>query len=156
MYSLILSLHSTTRWLVLIALLYAVFNAFRGLISHKLFTSTDNRIRHWTATLAHIQLVFGFILYFISPIIDYFLNHFKDAVHIREIRFFGMEHSLMMLIAVLIITIGSIKAKRKKTDREKFKTLAIWYTVALIIILANIPWPFSPLTHRPYWRGFGN
>jgi len=76
------------------------------------------------------------------------------AVHQREIRFFGMEHIIMMAIAITLITTGAAKVRRKPTDREKFKTMAIWFTMALIIILASIPWKFSPLTSRPYFRHF--
>jgi hypothetical protein len=118
------------------------------------FLKRDSFIRHTTATIAHIQLVFGIGLYLISPVVDCFLHNFSDAVHLREIRFFGMEHSLMMFIAVVIITIGSAKAKRKPTDKEKFKTVAIWFGIALFIILLNIPWKFSPLISRPYFRTF--
>ena len=154
MYSTLLALHSLTRWLVLIFLLYSIYRSFIGYKCNKLFSKTDNAFRHWTATIAHIQLVLGLWLYFISPIIDYFLHHYKDAVHQREIRFFGMEHSIMMIIAIVMITVGSAKAKRKLTDKEKFKTMAIWFTVGLLIILTSIPWAFSPLASRPYFRPF--
>ncbi|MDD2950909.1 MAG: hypothetical protein PHU29_08990, partial [Sulfuricurvum sp.] len=62
-------------------------------------------------------------------------------------------HSFTMLIAILLITVGSALAKRKTSDREKFKTIAIWFTIALLLILAAIPWEFSPLVSRPYFRG---
>jgi hypothetical protein len=94
------------------------------------------------------------MLYCISPVVRYFLTFFKTAVHQREIRFFGMEHITMMLIAVVLITIGSMKAKRQPIDKQRFKTMAIWFTIALIIILASIPWQFSPLISRPYFRSF--
>ena len=111
-------------------------------------------VRHWTATIAHIQLIIGLWLYAVSPITNYFINNSQEAIHLREIRFFGMEHSLMMLIAIIVITIGSVKAKRQSTDTEKFKTMAIWFTVGLLIILSSIPWQFSPLTSRPHFRAF--
>ncbi|WP_134091156.1 hypothetical protein [Olivibacter sp. XZL3] len=154
MYSTLLSLHSLTRWFVLASLLFALFRAYSGWLSKRHFSKSDNAVRHWTATIAHIQLILGLWLYFVSPIIDYFLHYFKDAVHQREIRFFGMEHSLMMLIAIVVISIGSAKAKRKETAIEKFKTMAIWFTIGLLIILSSIPWAFSPLTSRPYFRPF--
>ena len=106
------------------------------------------------ASVAHVQLILGLWLYFISPVIDYFLHHYKDAVHMRQIRFFGMEHSLMMLIAIIIITIGSVVTKKKNTGKAKFKTMAIWFTVGLIVILMNVPWPFSPMVARPWFRMF--
>jgi cytochrome b561 len=65
-----------------------------------------------------------------------------------------MEHSLMMVIAIIVITIGSAKAKRKLTDREKFKTMALWFSAGLLIILSSVPWAFSPLISRPYFRPF--
>ncbi|HEV7333622.1 MAG TPA: hypothetical protein VGN63_21490 [Flavisolibacter sp.] len=154
MYALLLASHSMVRWLVLVSLVFTTFRAWRGWLSRKPFTKRDNSIRHWTATIAHIQLLLGLWLYFVSPVIDYFLHNFKEAVHQREIRFFGMEHSVMMVTAIVVITIGSAKAKRRQTDNDKFKTMAIWFTIGLLIILSSIPWPFSPLTSRPYLRPF--
>jgi hypothetical protein len=154
MYNILLSTHSLFRWLVLTSLLYAIYRAYKGWFSNSSFTRLDNNVRHITATIAHIQLILGLWLYFISPIIDYFLHNYKEAVKVEEIRFFGMEHSLMMIIAIVIITIGSVKAKHKSTDKEKFKTIAIWFTIGLLIILISIPWTFSPLASRPYFRTF--
>jgi hypothetical protein len=154
MYPTLLAAHSLVRWLVLASLVYSLFRAYKGWLSKKQFSKTDNAVRHWTATIAHIQLLLGGWLYFISPLIRYFFDNYKEAVHQREVRFFGMDHSLMMLTAIVVITIGSAKAKRKHTDREKFKTIAIWFTISLLIILTSIPWSFSPLTSRPYFRGF--
>ena len=152
MYQLVLSMHSSVRWLVLISLFFAIYRAYKGWFSGKGFSRSDNTIRHWTATIAHIQLALGVWLYSVSPLIDYFLHDYKDAVRQRGIRFFGMEHSLMMIMAVSIITIGSARAKRKTTDKEKFRTMAVWFTFGLIIIFISIPWPFSPMASRPYFR----
>lgn len=155
MYSTLLSLHSICRWLVLVSLLYAIYRGFQGWKKGAAFTTSDNILRHTTATVAHVQLLLGLWLYFISPIVDYFLHNFKEAVHERDIRFFGMEHSLMMLIAVVLITMGSALAKRKEKDEEKFKTMAIWYLIGLLVIISSIPWPFSPFgAQRPYFRPF--
>ncbi|HLT07577.1 MAG TPA: hypothetical protein VK014_08630 [Cyclobacteriaceae bacterium] len=154
MYPILLATHSLVRWLVLASLLFAIIRNYQGWRSKGNFTAVDNSVRHWTATIIHIQFLLGVGLYFISPIVDYFLHHFPDAIHQREIRFFGMEHSAMMLLAVAVISIGSAKAKRKTTDVEKFKIIAIWYAVGLLIILSSVPWPFSPFTSRPYFRPF--
>ncbi|MEZ5038581.1 MAG: hypothetical protein R2828_01760 [Saprospiraceae bacterium] len=154
MYQTLLVLHSLVRWFVLASLLLAIYKGYKGWLTNKPFSKYDNKVRHWTATIAHIQLCIGLWLYFISPIINYFLHNYKEAVHQREIRFFGMEHNLMMLAAIIIITIGSAKAKRKPIDQEKFKTMALWFTVGLLIILLSIPWTFSPLASRPLFRQF--
>lgn len=154
MYLILLALHSLVRWVVLTSLLYAIYRAYKGWRLNKSFSKLDNTVRHITATIAHIQFTIGVCLYFISPITAYFLHYFRDAVHQREIRFFGMEHITMMLTAIIVITIGSAKTKRKSTDQEKFKTMATWFTIGLLIILTSIPWPFSPLTSRPFFRPF--
>ncbi|HEY8931013.1 MAG TPA: hypothetical protein VIM55_17550 [Mucilaginibacter sp.] len=154
MYAFLLSLHSLVRWFVLAGLLFSIYRGYRGWLGNKPFTQTDNTGRIVAATAAYIQLVLGLWLYFISPVVSYFLHNFNTAVHERVIRFFGMEHITMMLIAIVLVTIGSAKAKRKATDREKFKTMAIWFTIALVIILSSIPWSFSPLTSRPLFRPF--
>lgn len=154
MYPLLLAVHSWLRWFILASLLFAIYRGYKGWLTNKPFSKFDNSIRHWTATIAHIQLTAGISLYFISPLIDYFLHHYKDAVYQRQIRFFGMEHSVMMIIAIIIITIGSMKAKRMPANKRKFKAMAIWFTIALIIILISIPWPFSTIAGRPYFRAF--
>jgi cytochrome b561 len=152
MYTILLVIHSWFRWLVLASLLYAVCRSCYGWITGHQFTAADNSVRHVTATVAHVQFLIGIALYFVSPVVMYFLQNFNTAVHQRDIRFFGMEHITMMLIAICMITIGSVRAKRKGTDRAKFKTLAIWYGIGFIIIFLSIPWEFSPFTSRPYLR----
>jgi len=154
MYSILLTLHSFVRWLVLASLLLAIYKAYQGWFSNKHFTKFDDFIRHSTATVSHVQFLIGLLLYYVSPVVDYFFKNFNEAVHSREIRFFGMEHSLMMFIAISVISSGSMIAKRKVKDTDKFKTMAIWYTIALIIIFFSIPWGFSPLVSRPYFRLF--
>ncbi len=154
MYSILLTLHSWVRWLVLVSLLLAIIYAYRGWFTDKLFTKSDNTIRNIATSFAHIQILLGLCLYYISPITTYFLNYFKEAVHQREIRFFGMEHSTVMFMALVIITIGSGKVKRHSSDKQKFKIMAIWFTIGFILILSSIPWAFSPLVSRPYFRSF--
>ena len=154
MYSTLLALHSAVRWLVLATLLYALFRAGRGWLGARVFSTWDDTVRRGTAGIAQVQLGLGLWLYGISPIVAYFLGHFREAVHERQLRFFGMEHSSVMLTAVLLLSIGSSKAKRQTGDRAKFRTLALWYGIALLLILSSVPWPFSPLVSRPAFRGF--
>ncbi|MBT1702486.1 hypothetical protein [Chryseosolibacter indicus] len=154
MYLPLLASHSLVRWLVLVSLLIAVINAYRGWLSNRRYLKFDDTIRITAVTIAHIQVGIGVWLYLVSPVVDYFLHNFSHAVHERHIRFFGMEHITMMVIAIIIVTIGSSKTKRRQTDKEKFKTMAIWFTIALVIIFLSIPWAFSPFTSRPLIRLF--
>lgn len=152
MYLTLLFLHNMTRWAVLLSLMVALYRAFDGWRQSKRFSRTDNIIRSSTVTVAHLQLTLGLALYFTSPVVNYFTHNFSEAVHQREIRFFGMEHATLMLVAVVLLTIGSAISKKRTTDAEKFKVMAIWFSIALLLILIAIPWPFSPFTGRPYWR----
>jgi len=152
MYQTLTFLHSTFRWLVLLSLFYSIFRTYKGYFSEKEFSKTDNFVRHWTATIAHIQLVLGITLYSQSPIIKYFWNNFDEAKESLDLLFFGMIHISLMLFSIVLITIGSSISKRKTTDKDKFKTLLIYFVIALIIIFIAIPWPFSPLANRPYFR----
>ncbi|MEQ9442507.1 MAG: hypothetical protein RIG62_25940 [Cyclobacteriaceae bacterium] len=154
MYSTLLPIHSLFRWLVLLSLLYAIYRAYRGWLTQQPFTQLDDRVRHRTATIVHIQWLLGIILYFISPAVDYLWHNFREAVHQQDARFFGMEHASMMFIAVIVISLASARSKRQATDRQKFKTMAIGFSIGLLIILLSIPWPFSPLVSRPWLRGW--
>jgi drug/metabolite transporter (DMT)-like permease len=152
MYQTLTFYHSIVRWLLLAGLAYSIFRAFKGFRSKATFSKIDNAARHWTATIAHIQLIIGILLYSKSPAIHYFWRNTKEAVQTLDIVFFGLIHILLMLTAIVLLTIGSALAKRKKDDRDKFKTMLIWFGTAFLIILIAVPWPFSPFAQRPYLR----
>jgi hypothetical protein len=154
MYAFLLAFHSLIRWLVLASLLLAIYRGWRGWLGKHYYTLFDNRVRIVAAMFAHIQLVVGLALYGVSSIVYYFWQHPVDALQIRGIRFFGIEHITMMLVAIVLITIGSIKARRKTDDLAKFRIMAIWFSIALLIILSSVPWSFSPLISRPNFRPF--
>lgn len=152
MYQALIFLHSFFRWLVVISLLFAIYRAYRGYRSGKHFSNFDNIIRHGTATIAHVQLVIGIILYSESPFISYFWKNPGKALSDFNISFFAVVHLLLMLTAIILITIGSAMAKRKTTDKEKFRVMLAWFLAAFTIIFIAIPWPFSPLASRPWIR----
>jgi len=133
--------HSGWAYIALLILIVAFINAIIGLTSNKEFKDKDLRVSLFTLIIAHIQLIIGFIAYFTS---DYFTSlvengmgaTMKDAV----VRLFVVEHPLMMILAVIFITIGFSKHKSKTTDKTKFKTIAIFYGIALLLVLTRIPW----------------
>lgn len=152
MFSIFLQLHSILRWLVLVSLCYAIIRAARGRISKRPFTRSDNAVRHWTATIAHIQLLAGMLVYLKSPLTKWFRQAPRSAIHNSEASFFSLIHATAMLTAIVLITIGSAKAKRRPLDSDKFRTQQRWFIAALVLILVVIPWPFSPLAQRPLIR----
>lgn len=150
MYLTLLTLHSWGRWAVLLGLLFGLGRAYRGWLNGQGFTRLDDRVRHGVASVAHVQLTIGYLLYFTSPLVRAF--HLRDAVHDAGALFFGLQHVLAMTGAVVVLTIGSALAKRRVGSPAKFRTMALWFTAALLLILLAIPWPFSPWAHRPYFR----
>lgn len=151
MYYILLLIHSLLRWAVLLSLGLAIAVALSGYIKGSKFSPAANAIRHWTATIAHIQLMVGMVLYSQSAVVKYFFSGVRDTM---GSWFFGLIHIGLMLAAIVVITIGSAIAKRTPHDRDKYRHMLLWYTLALIAILIAIPWPFSPLAQRPLFRPF--
>lgn len=155
MHELLLFLHSLLRWFVLAGLIYTIFRAVSGVKGGKEFLQIDEKSRNITVIIVHIQFLLGLILYVTSPLMKFFFGNFQEAVKMGPIRFFAMEHTLMMLIAVALITIGSVRSKKKVNDKEKFKSILIWFILGLLLMLISIPWPFSPMASRPWLTLFG-
>ena len=134
-------IHSYWAYIVLIILIAAVVNAIIGLSSKKEFKDKDLRISLFALIASHIQLIIGFIAYYTST----FYQSMKslgmgEVMKNSELRKPLVEHPLMIIIAIALITIGFSKHKKKTTDNAKFKTIAVFYGIALIIILGMIPW----------------
>jgi len=137
MYNGLLHAHSGLRWIALILIIFAVFNAITAKRQGKEFLKKDKMIGLFTLIAFHTQLLIGLVLLFISPKVVYAEGFMKDAM----LRFFGMEHLLMMVISITLITIGYSKSKKAATSELKFKKITVFYSIALVILLAGIPWP---------------
>ena len=134
-------IHSYWAYIVLIVLIAAVINAFIGLNSKKEFTAKDLRISLFALIASHIQLIIGFIAFFTSTFYDTMKNvGMGEVMKNSELRKALVEHPVMIIIAITLITMGFSKHKKKETDQSKFKTIAIFYGIALLIILGMIPW----------------
>ncbi|QVY64280.1 hypothetical protein [Polaribacter sp. Q13] len=129
-------IHSYWAYLVLAILIFAVFNAITGIIKKRTFTDKDLRIGLFTLIVSHIQLLIGVALY----IYQGRYTNFSGAMGDKAARLLAVEHPLMMIIAIVFITIGWSKHKKQTEDAAKFKTFAIFYGVALLLILSRIPW----------------
>lgn len=134
----LVSSHSGWRWIVLILLLLAVVKMHAGWRGKKEFTAGSKKLALFAMVAFHIQFLFGWILYFVSEKVQFVPGMMK----VESLRFFSVEHSLMMTLAMILITMGYAKSKRKETDVLKFRTVAIFYTIALLLVLVAIPWPF--------------
>ncbi len=134
-------LHSGWAYITLLVLIFAFVNVLIGLTSKKEFKDKDLRISLFTLIVAHLQLIIGFIAFFVSAQFSYVLdNGMGAAMKEPEIRLIVLEHPLMMILAIAAITVGFSKHKRQTTDNGKFKTIAVYYGIALIFVLSRIPW----------------
>ena len=134
------NVHSYWAYLVLAILIFAVANAILGLRKKKQFTDKDLRIGLFALIVSHIQLLIGLVWYFMSP---WFSALKEDAVGVmkeKSLRLLAVEHPITMILAIVFITIGWSKHKKKTTDSAKFKTFAIFYGIGLLLILSKIPW----------------
>jgi len=141
MYGTIQVLHSYWAYLVLLILILAVVNAIAKTVGKKEYSAKDFRLFLFTLIVSHIQLLIGFILYFVSPRLALFSELgmggvMKDAVN----RLYLVEHPLINIIVVALITIGYSKHKKKLTSTPKLKIVAIFYTIALVLLVSRIPW----------------
>lgn len=141
MYETVLFIHSYWAYLVVLILVIASVNSLVGYFSNKEYGATNFRIALFTLITAHIQLLIGIVLYFVAPYLRAIGEVgmggvMKDAT----LRLYIVEHPLIMIIAVALITIGYSKHKNKLTSKPKFKILAIFYTIALVLMLSRIPW----------------
>ncbi len=133
-------IHSYWAYLVLLMLVFAVVNAFMGLLKKRNFTDKDVRIGLFTLIVSHIQLLIGLGWYFMSPAYKALKADSSEVMGNSVSRLLAIEHPLMMIIAIVLITIGWSKHKKKTEDAAKFKTFAVFYGLALVLIFARIPW----------------
>jgi heme A synthase len=134
-------IHSLWAYVVLIILIFAIINAIKGLNSKKDFTAKDLRISLFALIASHIQLIIGFFAYYTSIYYESMREMgMGEVMKNSELRKILVEHPLVGIIAITLITIGFSKHKKKATSAEKFKTIAVFYSIALLLILSRIPW----------------
>ncbi|REH56465.1 hypothetical protein C7448_101504 [Tenacibaculum gallaicum] len=134
------TLHSYWAYIVLVVLIFTVVNAIIGLIQKKEFTHKEFRLGLFTLITTHIQLLIGLGWYFMSPWYQMLKGNVGEVMGDSDKRLLAVEHPVLMIIAITLITIGWSKHKKKVKSEAKFKTFAIFYGLALIAILLIIPW----------------
>ena len=142
MYSALKHSHSGLRYIVLILLIAAIVVAYRGWKRGNGFTEGDRKLAMFAMLSVHIQFLIGIILYFISPLVQFSGNVMGEKIT----RFYTVEHIIMMVIAMILITVGHAKSKRIVDVAKKYKTIFVYYLIAFILIMLAIPWPMRGLS----------
>lgn len=143
MYEFLANTHNLIRWIVLPLMLVVVVLSWSGFFTNREYRKSDKTLGVSMLGLVHLQLLLGLILYFVSPMVQLALDDFGAAMKNAELRKIVMEHPLVAIIAVTLVQIGYSKAKKAKIAIRKHKTMAIYTTIALVLILSRIPsWSF--------------
>ncbi len=136
MYEFIQKFHSGWAYLAVLVLIIAVVNSLIGFVSKKEFMSKDRKMALIGLATIHTQLLIGLVIYFISPLGFSSLGQMSD----KALRLTSLEHPLINLIGITLITIGWMKHKKLTTSESKFKIFSIYYGLGLVLILSRIPW----------------
>jgi hypothetical protein len=134
LYSFLLQAHSGWRYVVTILLLLAIILSFSGWLGRKPYTPGNRKLNMFAMISAHIQLVLGLALYFVSPLVQFNKSTMTDDTT----RYWTVEHIFMMIIAIALITFGHVKSKKIVLPEQKHRTIALYYTGALLIIIIAI------------------
>lgn len=152
-YTVMLHVHSVGRWVVLLLLLFAIFNSL--IAGRRPFMKSDNRLGLLLTITADIMLLVGIYLYFASERAGYAIIRSADSMGAvmknPTARFFAVEHTIGMLIAIVLIHIGKAQARKAIGDQAKHRRTMIFYFLALLIILVSIPWPFRAIGAWSGW-----
>ncbi|MBT8177666.1 MAG: hypothetical protein HKP60_00885 [Eudoraea sp.] len=135
------NVHSYLAYVVLLVLFLAVANAITGLAGNRMFTlHKDFRLSLFALILSHLQLILGLIVYFVAT------SGFKalQIVGIGNLnapaRLLAVEHPFINIVAIILITIGWSRHKKFLEGKKKFKSIALFYGLGLLLILSRIPW----------------
>ena len=143
MYTTLLPLHHYLAYAVLLLVTLFTFNSLWRWLSGRDSTACDKKLGLAALIALHTQFTLGLVLYFVSPITQTALNDFGNAMKDSTLRLYALEHPLVMLIAVVLVTVARIKTKRSDSN-SAHKTNFILYAIALLLILSRIPWAKWP------------
>ena len=151
LYAATLLIHSYLRWLVILAGLIAVARAVSGASRHAPWTPADDKAGFWFTAAVDAQFLLGILLYaFLSPFTHQAFGDFAAAMKNSMLRFWAVEHITGMIIGVALVHVGRIRTRRADSLR-RHKVAAIFFGLALVAILASVPWPGTPAA-RPLFR----
>jgi hypothetical protein len=151
----LLHLHNLLRWIILVLLLLSILKSYTGMTSKKVFEASDKKIWLFTMIAAHITLLLGLYQWLLGRygLFSYVKPEGISMMKDPYLRFFQMEHPVSMILAIVLITLGYGMAKKNVDDQTKYKKAFRFFILALVLILAAVPWPFRELVARPLFPG---
>jgi uncharacterized membrane protein len=147
--------HNLIRWIILVLLLVSVYKSYIGWTQKKTFSPADRKTWLYTMIAGHITLLLG-LFQWLAGRYGIFTTDVPDNVSVmkdRFFRFYWVEHPLTMIISIVLITLGSGMSRKPVADQVKYRKAFYYFLIALILILAGIPWPFREIIGRPLIPG---
>ncbi len=148
MHDILLSLHSILRYVLLILILVTIIDSLVRM--YKPEDDADKKLALFSLIIMHTQILIGLGLYFISPLIKTLMQAGKVMSESFP-RFWVVEHMVGMIVAAILITIGYSRSKKQDSNWAKHRFILVYYSIALIIILLMIPWPFREVGAGRGW-----
>lgn len=145
MLTILLAVHNIMRWIIVVLAIVALIRAYWGWFGKREWTPTDHNAGLLFSISLDIQLLLGLIIYFgLSPITRSAIQNLGAAMSNANLRFFALEHFILMLIAVILVHIGTGASRKAVEAISKHRRAAVWFTLAVLAILVGMPW-FRPL-----------
>ncbi|MGN6801375.1 MAG: hypothetical protein ACTHJN_05690, partial [Ginsengibacter sp.] len=141
------------RWLILFFGFWTLLSAISGLVSSRVYSPADGKANLFFMICMDIQLLLGLALYFMNGWYTG-LGNMGESMKEPMVRFFTVEHSIMMIIAWILVHVGRVAVKKSFNSSGKFKKSLIFFGISLLLILIAIPWPFREAVSRPWFRWF--
>jgi mono/diheme cytochrome c family protein len=140
-----LFLHSFIRWAVLALFAAVLVRALLARRSPRPWTPTDERVHKALLSAADLQFALGVWLYLVvSPITSAFFAAPRAAMKVTALRFFGIEHVLAMVLAVVVLHVGRIRSTREPDPAHRHRRVYRWTLASFLLVLVGVPWPFMP------------
>lgn len=142
-YNILFQAHSGFRYIVILLVIIALMKSLTGWLGQKSYTERNRKINLFAMISAHIQLLLGIILYFFSPLVK--IDDISSTMKNDISRYWTIEHSVMMLIAVALFTIGYSLSKKAAVAIRKHRSIAIFYGLGIIVVIVAILQSGRPL-----------
>lgn len=135
MYTGLSHLHHYLPYIMFLLMLVVIGRAWQGMRQERDFNAQDQKWGLFAMIAVHLQFTVGLILYFVSPMV----MSIGEAMGNASTRLYALEHPIMMIIAVGLVTVARSKSKLA-TEASAHKTVFTYYSIALVAIVSRIPW----------------
>jgi len=143
----LLYFHSILRYFILLFAIVVVIQSLVGMMGKKKFVKSNRQGALVLLIFCDLQLLLGLSLYFLKGWATVLTS--GGAMANTYNRFWSVEHSAGMIVAIILVHVGYTATKRNMDDDRKFKRLFWCSFIALVIFVATIPWSAKQVVGRP-------